>query len=222
MGRQIAISDIHGCVATFRRLVTEVVALTKNDSLYLLGDYINKGPNARGVLDFIFELQSMGFKVFSLRGNHEQYLIDALKFPDKEGTFLLAGGNKTLESFGVPSVFEIPKEYLDFIQGLPFYIKLEKYILVHAGFNFELDNPFSDQHAMLNIREMEVDMSKTRHRYIIHGHVPAPLADMKKALKTHESHISIDGGCVYHHIAEMGHLVALDLGSGELFVSENR
>lgn len=221
MGRQIAISDIHGCAATFRKLVMEVVALTKEDTLYLLGDYINKGPDAKGVLDFIFELYSMDFKVFSLRGNHEQYLIDVLNFPEKENKFLFADGRKTLESFGVPSVFEIPSAYLDFIEALPYYLELEKYILVHAGFNFELENPFTDKHAMLNIREMMVDFTKTGNRPIIHGHVPTPLAEIKKALEIHAPNICIDGGCVYRQIPNLENLVALELDTGQLLVQPN-
>ena len=221
MGRQIAISDIHGCAATFRKLVTEVVALTKSDTLFLLGDYINKGPDAKGVLDFIWHLQSMDFKVFLLRGNHEQYLIDALDFNEKTDAFLFAGGNKTLESFGVSSVFEIPNMYLDFIKGLPYYIELEKYILVHAGLNFELENPFSDKHAMLFTREMQVDMSKTGNRRIIHGHVPTPIFEIEKALKIYENHLSIDGECVYQDRPNLGNLVAFDLGTGQIFSQQN-
>ena len=63
LARQIAISDIHGCARTFKKLVLEKVVLDKQDTLFLLGDYINKGPDSKGVLDFIFELKNSGFNV---------------------------------------------------------------------------------------------------------------------------------------------------------------
>jgi len=57
LARHFAISDIHGCVKTFKKLVIDIINLSKEDKLYLLGDYINKGPDSKGVIDFIFTLQ---------------------------------------------------------------------------------------------------------------------------------------------------------------------
>ena len=64
-----ATTDLHGCLHTFRRLVEEKLRLTRQDELYLLGDYVNKGPDSRGVLDYLMQLQAAGYHVRCLRGN---------------------------------------------------------------------------------------------------------------------------------------------------------
>lgn len=221
LGRQIAISDIHGCAKTFRKLVEDIVEISRDDTLFLLGDYINKGFDSKGVLDFIFKLRNDGFDVKSLRGNHEQYLIDGLMYSWEEIAFYNRGGKETLESFNVKSIGDIPGRYLDFIQALPFYFELDNYLLIHAGLNFELDDPYKDDFSMLNIRNMEVDLNQTGGRKIIHGHVPISYQDIEISLKHQNNHISIDAGCVHRHIQDLSHLVALDIQSGKLYIQKN-
>ena len=63
MTRKIAISDIHGCNKTFQKLLFETLNLQKNDQLYLLGDYIDRGPDSKGVLDTIQNLITNGYYV---------------------------------------------------------------------------------------------------------------------------------------------------------------
>lgn len=221
MGRRIAISDIHGCARTFKKLIYEVLTLSTQDTLFLLGDYINKGPDSKGVIDIIWELEKSGFSVHCLRGNHEQYLLDALANPEKEAYFLARGGIETLQSFGGAGIHALPEKYLNFVRNLTFYLYLENYLLVHAGLNFELSDPFVDYDAMLNIRAMTVDKQKTGRRAIIHGHVPNNITDISASLTLTNHHISIDGGCVYKHIAGLGHLTALDIDSKKLYIQKN-
>ena len=195
--------------------------LSKADTLYLLGDYINKGPSSKDVLDFIFELKDQGYVVKCLRGNHEQYLINGLMYSWEEIAFLNRGGRETLESFCVDQIQDIPAKYLEFIRSLPFYFELDKYLLIHAGLNFDLTDPYKDEYSMLNIRKMEVDLNITGNRKIIHGHVPTAVEEIEKSLTLENHHISIDAGCIYHHIHSLNHLVALDIGSSKLYIQTN-
>lgn len=206
----------------------EVIELSKTDNLYLLGDYLNKGPDSKGVFDFIFELQKAGYKLKCLRGNHEQYLVDGLKYSWEEIAFLNRGGRETLESFGVDKIHQIPEKYLNFIKSLPFFFETESYLLIHAGLNFDLEDPFKDDFSMLNIRDMKVDLIKTGNKKIIHGHVPNSYLDIenaclpdRQALTFHDNHISIDGGCVYSHIHALNHLIALEIKSGKMYLHKN-
>jgi len=221
LARQFAISDIHGCVKTFKKLVLDEIKLSKKETLYLLGDYINKGPDSKGVIDFIIELREKGFRVHCLRGNHEQYLLDGLRFSWEEIAFLNRGGRETLSSFKANTIHEIPEKYLDFIKALPYYIELEKYLLIHAGLNFDLEDPYKDEFSMLNIRNMEVDLEKTGNKQIIHGHVPTSYQDIEDSLVSKNHHISIDAGCIYHHIHALNHLVALEIQSRKLYIQHN-
>lgn len=85
-GKRYAISDIHGCYKTFQRLVEEGIRLTKFDQLFLLGDYVDRGPSSKAVLDYIIGLMEEEFNIFPLRGNHEN---DLLEFAMGEPRFLL-------------------------------------------------------------------------------------------------------------------------------------
>ncbi len=199
----------------------EKVRITKGDELFLLGDYINKGPDSKGVIDFIFELKSSGYNVKCLRGNHDQYLLDALNSPDEEVEFLTRGGVETLLSFDVQNAKDIPEEYLAFFASLQHFINLDRYLLVHAGLDFALEDPYNDSYSMMNIRDMEVDPALTGGRIIIHGHVPVALYDLEQVYKETYWHYSIDGGCVYDHLPDMYHLIALDLTNWKLLVQDN-
>ncbi len=221
MGRRIAISDIHGCAATFKKLLHGVLAISRQDTLYLLGDYINKGPKSKEVIDSIFELESSGFTVHCLRGNHEQYLLNALDDDGQEAYFLERGGIETLQSFGRTDIHGIPEKHVNFMINLPYHIYLDNYLLVHAGLNFDVPDPFADYDAMLNIKNMNVDTLITGGRDLIHGHVPTTMTEIIASLTFSNHHISIDGGCVYKHIPGLSHLIALDIDSKKLYIQKN-
>ena len=72
--KAFAISDPHGCARTLKTLV-EVLALESGDHLFLLGDYVNKGPNAKGVLDLVMQWQHAPFALTALKGNHDRWLF---------------------------------------------------------------------------------------------------------------------------------------------------
>jgi len=74
--RQFAIADIHGHLKTFKALLREI-NFTVFDELFLLGDFIDRGPDSKGVIDYIEELKQTGYTVYCLRGNHEQLCLDA-------------------------------------------------------------------------------------------------------------------------------------------------
>ena len=74
--RKIAISDIHGCLKTFKLMVEEQIVLSQKDELYLLGDFVDRGPNSKGVLDYIMSLQEAGYQLHCLRGNHEDMMVN--------------------------------------------------------------------------------------------------------------------------------------------------
>ena len=133
-----ATTDIHGCLHTFRRLVEEELHLTFADELYLLGDYVNKGPDSKGVLDYLMQLQADGYRVHCLRGNHDQALLDDAAHRHRWGWLSLPGRQPTLRSFGVRRASDIPLCYLTWLDALPYEIELPDFVLVHAGYNFAL------------------------------------------------------------------------------------
>jgi len=223
MTRTFVIADIHGCSRTFRRLLFDVIRLERVDTLYLLGDYIDRGPDSKGVIDIIMGLQADGYGVLPIRGNHEQMLLKVIAMPSHENLkeWLDYGGYATLNSYGVDSPDEISLEHTGFILSMPLYRTIETHIFVHAGINCHLENPFASagEEAMLWSRSKVTDMSKCGGKVLVSGHTALPLTEIEKSIVS--PHIRLDNGCVYGEaLSGVGNLVALELNTGELFVQE--
>lgn len=217
--RRFVIPDIHGCALSFAALLHDVLRVQQGDTVYLLGDYIDRGPRSKEVLDNILFLQNRGFSVQPLRGNHDDMFLRACGSLDHLRLWLLNGGRTTLASFNREDPCEIPISYRRFIHDLPYFYSLDDFILVHAGLNFERDDPFDDREAMLWTRLREVDTKKTSGKKIISGHTPVSRETIKRSIST--SHILLDNGCVYSGKAELGTLAALELNSLSLFFQKN-
>jgi len=235
MAKQWVIPDIHGNNETLRALIEEKIKPSRNDTIYFLGDYIDRGPDSKDVIDYIIEFQKDDYKIRTLRGNHEDYLLRTFDNENVRKNILgityqnnlknewfKFGGKETLKSFGVSDVHDIPPMYIDWMRGLEYFIQLDHFILVHAGLNFNIDDPFADKESMLWIKGFKADPVKIGHRKIIHGHVPVSL-DFIKMLKTSNKHnyIDLDNGIYMPQKTGFGNLVALDLTTMELMVQPN-
>lgn len=212
MGKRYVITDIHGCFLTFCNLLENIIRPNENDQVYLLGDYINKGPGSKEMVDYLLNLSNRQNFHF-LRGNHEQVLLDVIDHKASVFDLYEKGGMHTMHSFGVDHPAELPEKYIDFFRRLPFYFQLEDFWLVHAGFNLTVENPLSDQQAMLNIRKMPYSPNFLQGRQIIHGHIPLGLNTVAKNVNSQNWNIHLDSGCVYPHRSGMGFLSALELNS---------
>lgn len=218
--RRIVIGDIHGCPKTLNKLLNDKIKIHKSDYIYFLGDYIDRGPNSKKVIDIIIELLIMGFNVKCLIGNHELMLLESVHSNITFQTWLKNSGKVTLDSFKISHPSQLKRRYMLFFQSLQYYIELDDFILVHGGLNFEIEEPLKDVLSMCWTRNLTVDKSKIGGRRIIVGHTPTKLSKIKKTLE--EDRILLDGGCVYNNLEnDMGYLVALELNSMELFTQKN-
>ncbi|MDO9514947.1 MAG: metallophosphoesterase, partial [Syntrophales bacterium] len=75
MGKIFAIGDIHGCLSKLEALVPQINIDSRDDTLVFIGDYIDRGPNSRGVVDFVLDLKEKIYTVICLKGNHEQMFL---------------------------------------------------------------------------------------------------------------------------------------------------
>ena len=179
-----AISDIHGCAKTFVRLL-ETISLHREDELFLLGDYVDRGPDSYGVIAHIWSLQAAGYQLTCLRGNHEEMLLDALN-----------GRGRAWDYY--PDLPKAPA-VRDWMDGLPFYAETPGYLLVHAGLNFKSREPLADTEAMLWARNWEgdIDTDWLAGRIVIYGHTPrsrSQLIENARYLRT-ARRLCIDSGC---------------------------
>jgi serine/threonine protein phosphatase 1 len=228
--RRFVIGDIHGCYQTFRKLTEEILELKKEDTLFLLGDYIDRGPFSKPVLDHILHMRKNSWDVRPLMGNHEHMMLRSLDDPDFFYLWLRNGCAVTLTGFGVDpgetddpdSARRIPKRYIDFCRDLPLFEETEDFLFVHAGMPLHGVNPGDDPDALLWSRSEEINGKILGKRTLIHGHTPVPTESVRKRLGDPRARvINLDTGCVYRHFPSLGYLSALDLDSMELFSLKN-
>jgi serine/threonine protein phosphatase 1 len=228
-GRRFVIGDLHGCVSTFREMTEVQLRLRKEDTLFLLGDYIDRGPDSKGVVDHILDLQKRSYRVVPIMGNHEYMLLNAVDDEEEFGLWEFNGSFATLISFGIDasrarepgSVHEIPGFYIDFFRNLPIYAETPGFVMVHAGIGHDKQNPFDPDFALWT-REEYYNRQLMNGRRLVHGHTPFSLASIRERVHDpEEKFINLDGGCVYNDYKDYGNLVALDLDSLELYVQEN-
>lgn len=146
--RTFVVGDIHGC-STALEAVLCASGFAGNDILITLGDMIDRGPNTRGVLDFLMRLLGER-RLIPIRGNHEVMMQHALD-SGRDSQWFASGGLQTLESFGLASNKAwrscLPKDYRSFIvHDCVDYWEDERFIFTHAGLEAGLglaDQPHS-------------------------------------------------------------------------------
>jgi len=225
------IPDIHGCANTLKTLVENMIKATKGDELFFLGDYIDRGPRSKEVIDYLMELQANGYNIHCLKGNHEDYCIQAYEADNKSHLFKpsvqksweAVGAAETFKSFGVKRPRDIPHPYIEWMRNLQFYYELDSYILVHAGMNFNVKDPFEDTHSMIWTRSFKVDYGKTGGRRIIHGHIPVDFSFIDLVIRNPRGYdfIALDNGVFVTDKAGMGNLMAFNPDDNTLLAQTN-
>ncbi len=233
MTQRWIIPDIHGCPRTLKALMESQLKVTKHDKVYFLGDYIDRGPDGKGVVDYLMRLQNEEYEVQFIKGNHEDMCVKAYQ-ADQKKKFLggkhqeqkdweAVGAETTLKSFGVKRPREIPKPYIDWMNACVPYIELEEYILVHAGMNFKADKPFDDTRSMMWTRNFKVDYRKSGGRKIIHGHIPVDFSFLNLVIEKNEDYdfIVLDNGVYVTDKPGLGNLTAFNPDTKRLVVQSN-
>lgn len=220
--KKYVITDIHGCLLTFKALL-DTINFSTQDKLFLLGDFIDRGPDSKGVIDTIIELKKNGYNVECIRGNHEEAMLKS-RYDQSHGTsWWTWGGKEALASFGHSNLLELNKvenDYWNWLNELPHFIEEEEYIMVHAGLNFAAPDPMNDYENMLWIRHWynHINYRWLANRKIIHGHTPTSEAQIKLMLKNldQDRYIGIDNGC-FKNVDGQGQLCAFELTNQKLF-----
>ena len=215
--RLFAIGDIHGCFNEFKALLEVKIKIRIDDKIILLGDYIDRGPQSKEVIDFIIELRKKGFDIVPLMGNHEAMLLDAFDNEEFLSNWIQNGGLETLKSFGIYSLKNLESKYIEFFKGLTYYFAFEKYLFVHAGFNDDDINPFIDTYFMIWVCKKEYTNSLLINKSVIHGHRPIPFDVCKERVLNKNKVIDVDTGCVYIDKSGYGRLTAIELNTNCLY-----
>ena len=205
-GRHLAIGDVHGC-ATSLGVLLECVNPLPDDVVVTLGDYVDRGPDSRGVIELLLGLGKRCQHI-ALRGNHEIMLLDARQSQSWLRPWLEHGGTQTLASYG-SSFDDMPAEHLDFLEQtlLPFY-ECDTHFFVHA--NARDDVPLEQQpDAALYWQKFRNPKAHMSGKIMVCGHTP-----QSSGLPVRNEHaICIDTKAY----ADDGWLTCLDVGSGQIW-----
>jgi serine/threonine protein phosphatase 1 len=140
--------------------------------MVFLGDYIDRGPDSREVVNLLIDAQSQApDQVICLRGNHEDMLISAVHDGDHE-PWLHNGGGMTLASYGVRRADEILSTHLDWFAALPLATADDKHFFVHAGVRPGVPLQQQSEYDLLWIREPFLSDPRNHGLYVVHGHTP--------------------------------------------------
>lgn len=208
--RTIAIGDIHGCSSALDCLIEEI-RLQEQDRLVFLGDYVDRGPDSRGVIERLLALRKRCQTVFLL-GNHEIIFRSVLAgLPPAK--WLEVGGQQTLASYG-GSLEGVPAAHLAFLYDLLPYYETEKELFVHA--NYDATLPLSSQTEQMLYWEHLGDKLPSPHisgKHVYLGHTPQANFEIGNF-----GHFT----CIDTYCFGGGWLSAIDVESGEIWqVSQN-
>ncbi|MBP1843497.1 serine/threonine protein phosphatase 1 [Rhizobium petrolearium] len=223
------IGDVHGCVdelkAAETRIIADMQATKRTGLVILLGDYVDRGPSSRHVLEHLIRPSELGLKRLPLCGNHDDIFAKFLREPELYSDWLSLGGEQTLISYGIDLhhlrargrgrsaelsdllAEAIPASHRQFLADLPVCLSIGELLFVHAGIRPGI--PLDEQHDedMLWIREPFLTEGPRLPLLVVHGHTPQPDLDLGPG------RIGIDTGAYY-----TGKLTILKIDEGRATV----
>jgi len=221
-----AVGDIHGradLLADLLRQIEDDAAgrAAAQKTLVFVGDYVDRGPDSRGVVEILLTGLPEGFHAHFLKGNHEALLLDFLADPRRLDHWLMNGGDATMTSYGVdigqlesraaaPEAWRdafaalLPDDHLRFFERLTLQVAVGDYLFVHAGVRPGVPLDAQSESDLMWIRGEFLEHTEPFGKVVVHGHTPA------REPAVRPNRIGIDTGAVFS-----GRLTALRLQNGE-------
>ncbi|MGB9789817.1 MAG: metallophosphoesterase family protein [Thermotoga caldifontis] len=182
------IGDVHGCLDCLTELLSKI-PLTRDSRLIFLGDYVDRGPDSKGVVETLLKLSESYDCVF-IRGNHEQMMLDYVLNGTNLDLWLMNGAGATLRSYG--GVDKIPKDHVEFLKSTSIYYVQGNDVFVHAGVRPNVPLEEQSEFDMLWIRYEFIYSENPLPGYrIFFGHTPFQDVLILK------DKVGLDTGCVY-------------------------
>ena len=233
------IGDVHGFYRTYASLL-EKLKLVNGDIVILLGDLIDRGPESSRVIEHVKSSSS----IFTVRGNHESMMSNAIdrknliSYSQDANSWYRNGGIATISSYlkdnkDPSKVLERVKSDLSWIETLPTEIVLEKYRLVHAGYDsrFGIEEQDEDVHMWVRDPFFKTKIPVDEKRQVIFGHTVTcklPGFSNEDLGRVWESELKLSDGrsamigldtCLFHY-EELAYLSAYNLLTKEVIQQE--
>ncbi|WP_138753791.1 metallophosphoesterase family protein [Paenibacillus sinopodophylli] len=211
MKRTLVISDIHGSYTPFNDLLDRMNYCPGEDQLMLLGDFVDRGPRSREVVEQVIGLVQKDGAI-AIQGNHDERLVDVMLERSEQALikFTGHGGRQTAESYAgvkqgaIGDVIEQAKaavherymHHMTFLDQLPYYHEDEHFIYVHAGINPNYlnwkDQPTRD---FLYIKQPFLSRPTNVSKTVVFGHTKAIDIHGNPNIWFGPGKIGVDGGC---------------------------
>ncbi|MBN9235675.1 MULTISPECIES: metallophosphoesterase family protein [Phyllobacteriaceae] len=196
--RLYAIGDVHGRLDLLTAMHERIAAELERDRpadwrIVHLGDYVDRGPDSKGVIDFLIAAQQRDPRMIALAGNHDIGFLDFLAMPDAEGLFARYGGRETALSYGVAIDFSDPAsveqgwkdlvravspEQRRFLHELPYSASFGDFFFCHAGVRPGIALERQAHDDLIWIRTAFHNHPGLYEKIIVHGHTPQPEAEL--------------------------------------------
>ena len=209
-----AVGDVHGYTAALLDLLAEIrrdaarAAPAERPLLVFVGDYVDRGPDSRGVIDAILALEAAGdFEVVALKGNHEDALERFLAEPGFAPAWIGSWGAETLRSYGIapPGADDapacemaqarfaetFPAAHRAFLGRLPLRLAVGDYLFVHAGVRPGVALDAQADRDLMWIRHLFLESDEDFGMVIVHGHTPSERPELKA------NRINVDTGVYF-------------------------
>ncbi|MCC6745445.1 MAG: serine/threonine protein phosphatase [Acidobacteria bacterium] len=194
------IGDVHGRYSQLTALLREVPCDLSKDKLVFLGDLIDRGAQIKEVVSEVLRLRNEHPNVVTLRGNHEQMLLDCVDFGDLSWLIPENGGQDTIAQYGCPlheidelEDIVIPDDHLEFFREMPLYHEDDLAIYVHAGLVEETPLEDVDEDVLLWSRDFSFYMHYAG-KLCFFGHTPTRY--LPRDGRRHEYDIFMASNCV--------------------------
>ena len=198
-----AIGDVHGCYDELRaleqKILVDALRFSGRKIIIMLGDYVDRGPQSRRVVEHLMAPPPKGFLRVCLAGNHEVAMLAYLDGHLSREPWLNVGGRETLFSYGfdpdrLAALYAsseavdarireaVPASHVAFLRTLPVMVCSEKFVFVHAGIRPGVALEMQDEADLLNIREEFFQAAHRLDRWVVHGHtiVDVPALDGRR------------------------------------------
>lgn len=171
MSMTYVIPDIHGRYDLLCDGLAEIAvrAAGKTSVIVTIGDYVDKGPDSREVIDRLLSGVGEGFSLVALKGNHDAMMVDALRDPAKMAAWIAKGGDAALASYGGdPSA--VPQTHIDWLGGLRLMHIDAHRLYVHAGVDPEIPLNQQSEETLLWKRYPAGFAGGYANLHVVHGH----------------------------------------------------
>ncbi|EJC80044.1 diadenosine tetraphosphatase [Rhizobium leguminosarum bv. trifolii WSM2297] len=183
-----AIGDIHGCIDPLDSMIDRIETYAPEGTVVFVGDYIDRGPDSKSVLDRIIAGPSGQWSWICLKGNHEDMMVAAYADSDNRAQWLGNGGLETEISYGG----RVPPEHLQWAANRPLLYVDQHRIFVHAGVDPAVPLEKQCEDDLLWIRFPPGESGDYWGKHLVHGHTPSLSNPVTTGNRT-----NIDSACVF-------------------------